>query len=160
MKLGGTDAGAWGAKGSPLPAHPVPAFAAPEVIAALARAEEAGGGGGGAAAARPTVAAHPAQDAWSLGMLAYLVLTDSPLIPVDATASEVAAALGTSGQLPWERPGGALEALEDPATAAAIASLLRREPRKRASAASVLGGGLFKGLAGAPSGTTGTPRRK
>jgi hypothetical protein len=153
MKLAGADG--WAPKGAHVVAHhPVPAFAAPEVLSALSRAEETGG-------PAPTIAATPAQDAWSLGMLAYLVLTDAPLIPVDASASDVAAAIGTGGPLPWERAGGALEALEDPVAGAAIRGLLQREPKKRTTAAALLGGPLFKGLAAAAAaaGTTGTLRR-
>jgi serine/threonine protein kinase len=154
MKLGGGDG--WAAKGQPIAAHPVPAFAAPEVIAAIVKAEGQGG------SSPPTLPANPAQDAWSLGMLAYLILTDSPLIPAGAAAADVAAALGSSGPLPWEKPGGALEDLADPEAAAAIKGLLRREAKHRASAAQLLGGPLFKGLAAAAAaaGTTGTPRRK
>lgn len=153
MKLGGADG--WAAKGGAIEPHPVPAFAAPEIMAALARAEESGVPAG-------TIPANPASDAWSLGMLAYLVLTDTPLIPVDAAASDVVAAIGGSGPLPWERPGGALEALGDPAATAAIRGLLQREPRKRTTPAALLAGPLFKGLAAAAAaaGTTGTPRRR
>lgn len=129
MKL--TSLGAWAPAGARAAPHPDPRYAAPEAAAAVA-------------AGAVTVSASPAGDAWALGMLAFWIFTDAPLLPNATTNAAAAAALGSAGPLPWEARPATLAKLP-PAVAAVVAALLARDPADRMTADGVLASPLFRG---------------
>ena len=134
MKLGRL--ATWAPVGGAASPPPDPRYAAPEIVAAVAK---------GAA----TVPATAAADSWALGALAYWIFTDAPLLPNAGDAAAAAAALGDAGPLPWEARPAALVKLAPP-VAAVITGLLARDPAARTAAADVLTSPLFRSKARRP----------
>ena len=105
-----------------------PRYAAPEVL----RAYEAG--------AR-TIPVTAALDTWSLGVMAYELLTDGPAFDRFSTPEEVTDQLVGRAPLPWEDGAtrdGKLRKLR--MLKRSLTQCLSREPRERPSAAELLDG--------------------
>jgi serine/threonine protein kinase len=66
-------------------------YAAPEVAAAFERGEN-------------TIVADPAADMWALGVIAYELITNSPVFGVSENRESALHKIIGRGSLPWEHP--------------------------------------------------------
>jgi serine/threonine protein kinase len=104
-----------------------PRYAAPEVVAAYEAKEL-------------RVLADPSADVWSLGIIAYELLTDTPVFGRGATAASVFDQITGRAELPWEsveqKDAGfrKLRMLKR-----SVLKCLAREPAERPSAGELLG---------------------
>ena len=144
----GLPVGAWARAGHPGPLCYSLRYAAPELVAADARAAgermAAAAGAGGAtralavAEAPAPACADPASDVWAAGVLAWELMTGAPLFGPGASDEQVAAMLLGFRKLPFESDPSLWVGFRDARAAALVKALLARSPADRPTAAAAL----------------------
>jgi Protein kinase domain len=122
----GADSGSSWPAGEAAPLSFTPSYAAPEVIAAY----EAG--------AR-TLIASPAADVWSLGLVAFEMLTGEPAFPA-LSMQEIVERLAGRAALPWEGPRRTELLRKLRSFKANVMDCLHRDPARRPPMISVVRG--------------------